>query len=96
MVMTLLPKMAHPGYLSAKVRDKALASDVPYVRYLSCCGMHFGRDRTADTAVKARLEADTDLLVKYSIVNSLPTVTPFSRPIVTPLGRPEWAYPRSA
>ena len=30
------------------------------------------------------------------IVNSLPTVTPFSRPIVTPLGRPEWAYPRSA
>ena len=24
------------------------------------------------------------------------TVTPFSRPIVTPLGRQEWAYPRSA
>ena len=29
-------------------------------------------------------------------VNSLPTVTPFSRPIVTPLGGQEWAYPRSA
>ena len=29
-------------------------------------------------------------------VNSLPIVTPFSRPIVTPLGREEWAYPRSA
>ena len=29
-------------------------------------------------------------------VNSLPTVTPFSRPIVTPLGRQGWAYPRSA
>ena len=30
------------------------------------------------------------------VVNSLPTVTPFSRPIVTPLGGQEWAYPRSA
>jgi NTE family protein len=30
------------------------------------------------------------------LVNSLPTVTPFSRPIVTPLGGQEWAYPRSA
>ena len=29
-------------------------------------------------------------------VNSHPNVTPFSRPIVTPLGRREWAYPRSA
>ena len=32
----------------------------------------------------------------HLIVNSLPTVTPFSRPIVTPLGGQEWAYPRSA
>lgn len=29
-------------------------------------------------------------------VNSLPTVTPFSRPIATPLGVQEWACPRSA
>ena len=29
-------------------------------------------------------------------VNSLPTVTPFSRPIATPLGALDWAYPRSA
>ena len=29
-------------------------------------------------------------------VKSLPTVTPFSRPIPTPLGGEEWAYPRSA
>ena len=29
-------------------------------------------------------------------VNSHPIVTPFSRPIVTPLGAQEWAYPRSA
>lgn len=29
-------------------------------------------------------------------VNSRPTVTPFSRPIMTPLGGQEWAYPGSA
>jgi hypothetical protein len=29
-------------------------------------------------------------------VNSLPTVTPFSRPIMTPPGVKDWAYPRSA
>ena len=29
-------------------------------------------------------------------VNSLPTVTPFSRPIATPLGVVDLAYPRSA
>jgi len=29
-------------------------------------------------------------------VNSLSIVTPFSLPIVTPLGVQEWAYPRSA
>ncbi len=30
------------------------------------------------------------------VVKSLSTVTPFSRPIPTPLGGEEWAYPRSA
>jgi hypothetical protein len=29
-------------------------------------------------------------------VNSLPTVTPFSRPNSTPLDAQIWAYPRSA
>ena len=29
-------------------------------------------------------------------VNSLPTATPISLPIVTPLGVLDWAYPRSA
>jgi hypothetical protein len=29
-------------------------------------------------------------------VNSLPTVTPFSRPIATPVGARVWAYPGSA
>ena len=29
-------------------------------------------------------------------VNSLPIATPISRPITTPLGAQDWAYPRSA
>ena len=33
---------------------------------------------------------------QITTVKSLPTVTPFSRPIPTPLGGEEWAYPRSA
>jgi len=33
---------------------------------------------------------------RFQAVKSLPIVTPFSRPIPTPLGGPEWAYPRSA
>ena len=47
-----------------------------------------------------RVEGVTASLLKdvlpIDTVNSLPTVTPFSRPIVTPLGVQEWAYPRSA
>ena len=30
------------------------------------------------------------------VVNSLPIATPISRPITTPLGAQDWAYPRSA
>jgi hypothetical protein len=33
---------------------------------------------------------------RRQIVKSLPTVTPFSRPIATPLGMMDLAYPRSA
>ena len=66
MILTLLPKVQYPGYLAAKVRDKALANDVPYIRYLSYRGTYLSRDRTADTEVKARLDADPDLLVRYS------------------------------
>ncbi|MBM3644310.1 MAG: hypothetical protein FJX02_08215 [Alphaproteobacteria bacterium] len=35
-------------------------------------------------------------LMLMMAVKSLPIVTPFSRPIPTPLGGQEWAYPRSA
>lgn len=66
MILTLLPKVQYPGYLAAKVRDKALASEAPYIRYLSYRGMYLNRDRTADMEVKARLDADPDPLVRYS------------------------------
>jgi hypothetical protein len=35
-------------------------------------------------------------LFRIEFVNSLPTATPISLPIVTPLGVLDWAYPRSA
>jgi hypothetical protein len=66
MILTLLPTAQYPGYLAAKVRDKALASDVPYIRYLSYRGTYLSRDRTADMEMKARLDADPDPLVRYS------------------------------
>jgi len=49
------------------------------------------------TPLQSVLSVD-NFLVQFGLldVNSLPTVTPFSRPIVTPLVRQEWAYPRSA
>jgi hypothetical protein len=37
-----------------------------------------------------------DLNIVLHFVNSLPTATPISRPIATPLGVMDWVYPRSA
>jgi hypothetical protein len=48
-------------------------------------------DHRADVAIEGK-----DRPVAFEVVNSLPTATPFSLPIVTPLGVLDWAYPRSA
>ncbi len=73
-------------------------------------GFHVADDRL-DSGAAAQLAADgggdAALLaadenagpigiVAAIAVNSLPIVTPFSRPIATPLGAQVWAYPRSA
>jgi hypothetical protein len=51
-----------------------------------------GTRNAATVAAEALLDGEAEALP----VNSLPTATPFSRPIVTPLGVKDWAYPRSA
>jgi len=43
-----------------------------------------------------RYAASEKLEIIRLVVKSHPTVTPFSRPIATPLVGQEWAYPRSA
>ena len=49
-----------------------------------------------DRGVAAVLGLILLAIMMVVFVKSLPTVTPFSRPIPTPLGGEEWAYPRSA
>ena len=41
-------------------------------------------------------DARVTVRIEEEVVNSHPNVTPFSRPILTPLGVEECAYPRSA
>ena len=64
-------------------------------------------ERIEGTRVKARTDTgrgvqfDTATFRDYGLgyagsVNSHPTMTPFSRPILTPLGAQDWAYPGSA
>jgi hypothetical protein len=48
------------------------------------------------TITTAAAGATYDIYSRVLAVNSLPIVTPFSRPILTPLGVQEGAYPRSA
>ena len=46
--------------------------------------------------VRERPDATLNELRAWLRVNSLPIATPISRPITTPLGAQDWAYPRSA
>ncbi|TWB05647.1 hypothetical protein [Gluconacetobacter diazotrophicus] len=66
MVLSLLPTRRYPDYLATRVRDKALSSDVAYIRYLSYQGVYLDSDNPADIAVNARLESDPNPLVRYS------------------------------
>ena len=57
---------------------------------------HLQRLEAESIHIIREVVAECERPVMLYSVNSLPIVTPFSRPIVTPLGAQERAYPRSA
>jgi len=70
-ILTTLGEAKFPAYLAQKVRHKALDSSNAYVRYLAARKLHFGRDDTEEEkALKARIEMDSDPLVKYCLLES--------------------------
>jgi len=70
-ILTTLDEAKFPAYLAQKVRHKALDSSNAYVRYLAARKLHFGRDDTEEEkALKARIEMDSDPLVKYCLLES--------------------------
>lgn len=69
MVIDLLPKVSYPNYLTPRVnsvRDKALRSSVPYIRYLAYLD-NTDRKTESEISIKSRLELDIDPLVRYSM-----------------------------
>ena len=87
-------KRADPAKLSARAkRDLALRPEIERVfaeNFEVYGARKVWRQLNREDVTVARCT------VERLIVKSLPTVTPFSRPIPPPQGGEEWAYPRSA
>lgn len=56
----------HDGYLRRKVQARALTSETPYIRYLAAKLLFLDTGLPEDMETKARIEADSDPLVRYS------------------------------
>lgn len=65
LILSLLPSRQYPNHLLRQVRDKALDSEVPYIRYLSYRGIYFDNDNIVEIKTKSRIESDPDSLVRY-------------------------------
>lgn len=71
LLLNELKNARFPAYLAKKIRFKALDSPIAYVRYLAAREFIFNRDATEEEiALKERIEADPDPLVRYSLIES--------------------------
>jgi len=69
LILTALETSEHPGYLTEKVRMKALDSTNAYVRYLAARRIYFGRENSEEKlAIKQRIENDSSPLVQYCLL----------------------------
>ena len=64
--LSRLAQIKYPAFLVAEIREKALRSETPYVRYMAYLGAYLNSDSANDVAAKQRIEADSDPLVRYS------------------------------
>jgi hypothetical protein len=65
-LLSRLPQIKYPAYLAAKIRETALRSETPYVRYMAYRGAYLNSDNAVEMAAKRRIEADPEPLVQYS------------------------------
>jgi len=59
-----------PISLSPRILEKALGDQNPYVRYLACRGLYLSDEKPQEQALKARIEADQNPLVRYALLES--------------------------
>ena len=62
----MLPRLRYPSYLAARIRKKAFASDVPYVRYLACREACSRSEDPDDKEIISLSDNDDDPLVRFS------------------------------
>lgn len=71
MILTELEEVRFPAYLKQQVYRKALDSSNAYVRYLAARKFYFSSDDKVEKKVlKERIEADSDPLVRYCLLES--------------------------
>ena len=69
LVLSKLDDAQFPAYLAEKIRVKALGSPNAYVRYLAARRFYFSSNESEERkAIKQRIEADSDPLVRYCLL----------------------------
>lgn len=69
-IISRLASARYPAYLAEKVRAKAFENQNSYIRYLAYRGFYLDRNDIKSQQVKARIEADRDPLVRFSILEN--------------------------